>query len=153
MKMTCRTYFFIMAFIAEIISMIVCSCDGFEISDNGNLDGMWHLIEVDSLAKNVKVDYIHEGIYWSIQDHLLCTEDKLKRYETCVFHFVLNEGKLTIKDPHFDNRVEGDPQVVDLLKIAPFGVNKEVEEYKVETLNKKHLVIVNQMLKLSFKKY
>lgn len=136
-----------------VLMMAFSSCDGFEISDNGNLDGMWHLVEVDSLAKNVKVDYIHEGIYWSIQDNLLCAEDKLKRYETCIFHFVLNESTLTIKDPHFDNRVEGDPQVEDLQKIAPFGINKEKEEYKVETLTKRHLVIKNQILELSFKKY
>lgn len=153
MRMSYRTYIYIISFITGIFTTAFCSCDGFEISNNGDLDGMWHLIEVDSLNNDVKVDYIHEGIYWSIQDNLICAEDKLKRYETCIFHFVLKEGTLTIKDPHFDNRVEGDPEVEDILKIAPFGINKKIEDYRVENLNKKCLVIKNQMLRLSFKKY
>lgn len=153
MRIAYRTYICIITFMTSVLLMAFPSCDGFEISDNGDLDGMWHLIEVDSLVNDVRVDYLHEGIYWSIQDNLLCAEDKSKRYETCIFHFVHNENTLTIKDPHYDNRVECDPQVEDLQKIAPFGINKIVEEYKVETLTKKHLVIKNQTLKLSFKKY
>ena len=55
--------------------LFVCSCE-LETSNNGDLDGMWHLVRVDTLSTS-GVKYMEDDkIYWLFQFKLLQLEDK-----------------------------------------------------------------------------
>ena len=76
-----RTRILILCILSAIVAPFLTSCDGFEISKNGELDGMWHLVQVDSVKVNcLPKDYTHESIYWSVQDNLLSVEDKQDKH-------------------------------------------------------------------------
>ena len=127
---------------AALLLMLFNACDGFQVSDNGNLDGMWHLVEVDSLDNNVSADFTYSGIYWSV----------LFRYESCFIRFSCKDSRLRLFDPYLNNRDEGDIPISDVAKLSPFGINALDEAFAVETLTRKKMVLKSQSLRLTFKK-
>lgn len=137
---------------AALLLMLFNACDGFQVSDNGNLDGMWHLVEVDSLDNNVSADFTYSGIYWSVQSDLLALDDKLFRYESCLMRFSCKDSRLRLFDPYLNNRDEGDITISDVAKLSPFGINALDEAFAVETLTRKKMVLKSQSLRLTFKK-
>ena len=60
---------------ALLAAVLVCSCE-IEMSGNGRLDGMWHLVSVDTLSTSGVRDMSEERIYWSFQNRLLELDDK-----------------------------------------------------------------------------
>ena len=56
-----------------IISGIVfgmCSCE-METSDNGDLDGFWHLESVDTLSTGGSCDLSEKRVFWGVQHKLI----------------------------------------------------------------------------------
>lgn len=45
------------------IGLLLTSCD-IETSDNGDLDGYWHLVRVDTLATGVSSDLSETRVFW-----------------------------------------------------------------------------------------
>ena len=138
--------------LAALMFILFNSCDGFQVSDNGNLDGMWHLVEVDSLDNNVTADFTYCGIYWSVQSDLLALDDKLFRSESCLMRFSYKYSILRLFDPYLNNRDEGDIPISEVAKLSPFGINALDEAFAVETLTRKKMVLQSQSLRLTFKK-
>lgn len=151
--MTATNTYSLVGITAFLLLALFSSCEGFQISDNGNLDGMWHLVEVDSLATDVSVDYRYNGIYWSFQSDLMGLDDKLQRYESCLMRFELTGEQFRVFDPYVNNRNEGDIKVSEVSMIAPFGINALAEEFAVETLTKQRMILRSTSLRLRFKKY
>ena len=56
--------------ILTILSLL-CSCDKFHVSDNGELDGFWQLTSVDTLANGRSADMKEKMIFWAVQTDLL----------------------------------------------------------------------------------
>ena len=66
---------YIVIFFIGVCMLFVCSCE-LETSNNGDLDGMWHLVRVDTLSTS-GVKYMEDDkIYWLFQFKLLQLEDK-----------------------------------------------------------------------------
>lgn len=133
--------------------VLLTACDGFQVSDNDDLDGMWHLVEVDSLANQTTADFTYCGIYWSVQSDLLALDDKLERYESCLLRFIRSDGQLRVFDPYVNNRDEGDIPIADVAKLSPFGINAIEEVFEIESLSRKKMILKSQSLRLRFKKY
>lgn len=129
-----------------------CACDGLQVSDNGDLDGMWHLVKVDSLFSSTATDYTYNGIYWSFQSDLLGVDDKLRHHESCLLRFRHENSTLIVSNPYVNNREEGDIRIDDVAKVAPFGINGLEEEFAVEDLSRKKLVLRSSVLRLFFNK-
>lgn len=60
----------IMFLVAVFMSSCLMSCD-LETSDNGKLDGFWHLERIDTLATGRALDMSGEKVFWSFQVNLL----------------------------------------------------------------------------------
>ena len=56
----------IMFLVAVFMSSCLMSCD-LETSDNGKLDGFWHLEKVDTIATGGVCDMSKEFVFWSVQ--------------------------------------------------------------------------------------
>ena len=59
---------FIMLSVLSLFFLVGCE---LETTDNGDLDGYWHLEQVDTLSSQRSVDYGQARIFWSIQFKLL----------------------------------------------------------------------------------
>ena len=58
-------------FLLLIVSLpLLFSCT-LETSDNGDLDGYWHLVAVDTLTNSVTTDMSKQKLFWAFQKDLL----------------------------------------------------------------------------------
>ena len=147
------TRYCLMGFVA---ALLLCSCE-MEASHNGDLDGFWLLTQVDTLSNQHSHPCREELRFWSFQGNLMSTQQLLVVAEsTCYFYRFNHEGKrLLVTEPHEYNRMEGNLPIGDdrLSELAPFGINHSEESFAVEKLNRKHMQLTSETLRLHFEKY
>ena len=142
-----RKWFIILGFLSL---MFLYGCE-LETTDNGDLDGYWHLEQVDSLAGLRSIDYGQSNIFWSIQFELL----QLSNLEdnTIIYKLVYDNHQLTLANPCMFDRADGDTLVTNVEVLRQYGVNALQENFKVVTLESRTMVLESPVLRLHFKKY
>lgn len=142
-----RKWFIIPGFLSL---MFLYGCE-LETTDNGDLDGYWHLEQVDSLAGQRSIDYGQSNIFWSIQFELL----QLSNLEdnTIIYKLVYDNHQLTLANPCMFDRADGDTLVTNVEVLRQYGVNALQENFKVVTLESRTMVLESPVLRLHFKKY
>ena len=138
---------------ALLATAVLASCE-LETSNNGALDGMWHVMRTDTLATGGFNDLSNQRLFWSFQGKLLVLEDRDALHPSILMRFNnTTEGKLSVSDPYINDRDHGDQPLsaVDLLK--PYGINANNEEFIVETLKGGKLILKTGDLKISFVKF
>lgn len=123
-----------------------------ETSGNGDLDGFWHLVRVDTIATGGVKDLSAERIFWSIQGPLLDVRDADGRYQECISHFERQGDSLFIKDQYVYDRAEGDHLIDDVSLLAPYGINKLGEHFRILTLSGGDMMLESEMLRLRLEK-
>ena len=134
----------------SVMGIVLASCD-IETSDNGKLDGYWHLVSADTLATQGHTDLSQQRIFWAVQVNLIQlrgTEQELY----CRFSHQADE--LTINQLHLKDREKGDPEVTEEYKhfIYPYGINDYEEYFKVIQLTNEKMTLQSPTLRLDFQK-
>lgn len=135
-----------------VVLAVFCSCE-LETSGNGNLDGMWRLVSMDTLATGGSKDMDGTKLYWSFQNNLLQFDDKNMEYNSILFRFEHKDGTLRLYNPYIYDRDNGDKPVDDVGLLAPFGVNMLEENCEIELLNGSRMTLKTSVLRLCFKKF
>lgn len=135
-----------------VISVFLSSCE-LEVSENGKLDGYWHLERVDTLATGGVYDLKEERRFWSFQNRLMQLNDPSGAHRMCVMYFTHQDGMLTISEPRINDRAESDPLIEDLDILTPYGINAFDESFSVEKLTGGKMVLLSPTLRLSFSKF
>ena len=139
---------FIMLSVQSLFFLVGCT---LETTDNGDLDGYWHLEQIDSLASQRSVDYGQARIFWSIQFKLLQLSDL--ENNTIIYNLVYDNRQLTLADPCMFDRADGDTLVTDVEVLRRYGVNALQENMKVVSLQSDRMILESPVLRLHFKKY
>jgi hypothetical protein len=135
-----------------LLPLALTSCE-METSDNGKLDGFWHLERVDTLATGGTCDLSEQLLFWSVQAKLLGVSDRNYRLQSAFFRFEHANGTLRLYEPREDERMEGDPDITDTSLLAPFGINSLDETFSVERLTGSEMVLKTNALRLVFKRF
>ncbi len=132
-----------------------------ETSDNGKLDGFWHLVQVDTLATGGINDVAQEKVFWGVQFKLLYTQKA--NAGSCYFRFKHTGDSLIVSSPYWDYGHEsadstqtdpsGDVPVTDAALLAPFGINSLEEHFYVEKLTGSRMILSTNRYRLKFKKF
>lgn len=132
--------------------LLTTSCE-LETSDNGDLDGMWQMHSVDTLATGGKADTRSLGIFWAVQMRLLeMVDTKGVTYKT-FFRFEYTGDSLLLSDPYIDNRDSNDIKVTDPAILYHYGVSSLNPRLKVEHLSSDNMTLVSDRLRMYFRKY
>lgn len=138
----------------------LASCT-LESSDNGNLDGYWHLERIDTLATQGTLDLSKKKIFWGVQYKLvscryIMDDDTFSYY----FRFRQTGDSLTLYSPyedhwHQDNGDNGGDIPVYVINdlIRSFGINNLEEHFYKEKLKGDKMILTSKMLRLYFKKF
>ena len=127
---------------------LLTSCE-LETSDNGDFDGFWHLVSVDTLANAQHQDLSQKRIFWAVQLHLIQLRgadrkdeggDGREYYE----QFKLEQNQLTLFNPIVTEE--------HLDEIRPYGINALTEHFDVLLLNKDEMILKSSTLQLQFRK-
>lgn len=119
-----------------LLSIMLAGCE-FETSGNGDLDGFWQLMQLDSVATGTTRDMRKSGLCWAVQMRLLYVQDGSvpKRY----YRFTLGGGRLKLRPANLDEQGREDQTVL--------------WDYRVLQLNGSRMVLEDDTLRLTFRKY
>lgn len=129
------------------------SCE-LETSGNGDLDGFWHLVQVDTLQTGGVNDTSKELFFWSFQVNLLEFSDRSYHIPIYMARFNHENGQLKVTQPCLYNRDEGNEMVTEenVKDISPYGLNALEETFRVEELSGSKMTLSNGTLRIYFKK-
>lgn len=137
---------------------LMTACE-LESSDNGDFDGYWHLVGIDSLSNGQHKDLSQQRIFWAVQFHLIQLRGGDRKDEGGVgreFYemFKLEPTQLTLSNPHEKDREAGDPVITEenLFLLRPYGINALTERFDILRLNKDEMVLRSSVLQLRFRK-
>lgn len=139
------------------LSLLGCMCltscdwgDGIEVE----LDGYWHLYQVDTLATGGRYLMERQTVFWSIEDHIL--ETKILPYQMIFFRFENDGDNLRLYAPmgSKDPTASGmDFPITDPTRLYDYGVHSLDATFKIKKHTRKQLWIEDKMLKLYFERY
>jgi len=114
---------------------MLAGCE-FETPANGDLDGLWQLTRLDSAVSGVGRDMKASHEFWAVQMRLLQIQKPSgNRY----YRFRHAGGRLTLMPPKLDDEGRQDTTVV--------------HDYRVVTLTGGSMVLDDDTVRLSFRKY
>ena len=139
---------------AGMILMTLSSCELYS-SDNGDFDGYWHLVKVDTLSTGTSCDMSERRVFWGVQAHLIeaIDHDYDPTHYGYLFYFEKDDLFLKLFNAHRHNRSEGDILVEDATALSPLGVNSLEDRFRIISLNYREMVLEDNLLRLSFKKH
>lgn len=133
---------------------LLSSCT-IEASDNGNLDGFWHLERIDTISSGGTEQVAEKLIFWSVNHNLLRLSGGSNAY---LLRFRQTADSLVVYSPYLDGGHEdikngGDHPVTDVDVLSQYGIHKIEEHFVKEVLNGSHMVLRSAELRLYFTKF
>ena len=96
-------------------------------SEDGELDNMWYLVKVDSLANGNSVDYRSKRVFWSFQGTLMQTNcvDSMNLF--FMYRFENKGDMLIVKSPFQYDRVTDDKPITEqgLYRLRMYGIKRQ----------------------------
>lgn len=138
-------------FITIIFALIALASCTLERSDNGDLDGFWHLTSIDTLATGGYADYSEKQVFWMFQGKLYKTREYTK-YTAVVGHFQMEGDSLFVTDVFKDDRMNDDPAIENVSEIYVYGFSAINEHFKIVSLSSSNMTLQSKTLRLGFRK-
>lgn len=142
-----------------MFSMMFSSCT-LESSDNGDLDGFWHLEQIDTLATGNSADFSKKYVFWGIEHKLIAVKETDSNKDKFYLRFVQTSDSLKITQAfvnhgHQDNGDDGgDIPVTEVsADLQYFGLNALPEGFQKEALSGSKMILKSKTLRLKFKKF
>ena len=149
---TSLTRFFL---IISVISLMT-ACH-MESSENGHLDGFWHLVRVDTLSTDTlsivgTSDLSQDYFFWAFQFQLLSVRNTQKSPEEYFLRFQRQGDELVLSHP-FQYVLQGkDAPVENIDLLRPFGINDQEERFRIVHLSSRRMMLQNKFLVLTMQK-
>lgn len=134
---------------ATALCMALGGCT-FESSDNGDLDGFWHMVAVDTLATGQTCDLSEQTVFWAVQHKLLYLRDY--RHSSFITRFQQTADSLRVYDIYYYDRTQGDPPVTDQSVLAPYGLDSLDNGFAIEHLSGSNMSLRSRLYRLHFVK-
>ena len=141
--------------IISVISLMT-ACH-MESSENGHLDGFWHLVRVDTLSIDTlsivgTSDLSQDYFFWAFQFQLLSVRNTQKSPEEYFLRFQRQGDELVLSDP-FQYVLQGkDAPVENIDLLRPFGINDQEERFRIVHLSSRRMTLKNKFLVLTMQK-
>ena len=154
-------YFTILCALATLASF---SSGTIEHSENGDLDGFWHLEQVDTLATGRSLNLADQRIFWGVQHKLIScasiTTDNIYSFRGYYFRFEQTADSLILHTPYKNNWHQdqgangGDIPATEVNdSIRSYGINQLRESFFKEKLKGDKMILRSKLLRLYFKKF
>lgn len=136
------------------------SCE-LESSDNGDLDGFWHLESVDTLATNGTCDFSEQRVFWGVQHKLISiTHYELLGSRGYYARFEQTGDSLILSTFYKNNWHQdkgpngGDIPLIEMNDtLRQCGINHLGEHFHKDALSGSKMVLSNKEYRLRFTKF
>ena len=129
------------------------SCGDYDI--NGNLDGMWHLRTVETLADNSKENVKELCIYYSVEQNLISVKrlykpNSTEQYKQHIGRFIHTGDSLILHN----FRIFQEEGIVSTNEhLRPFYLEGTTSRYVVRKLDADEMILRSKQRELTFKKF
>lgn len=136
--------------------LLTLSACTIERSNNGKLDGFWHLEKVDTIETGGVRDLSNEKIFWSVQNKLLYLQGGKGSY---FLRFEQTSDSLIIHSPYTNGGHEeqygsgGDKPLTDPTNLRSYGIEDLEVHYKKESMSSSRMILRSNKVRLQFKKF
>lgn len=140
-------------FILTAICCAFISCT-IESSDGGDLDGMWRIVSIDTVATGGQHNISEENRFWSVQGKILeVSTRRTDKLEKIIFRFDHTADSLHIYDCRENDRRQSDSLMTDTTRLLPYGITHTEQTFHVDALDGKRMTLSTPELQLNFKKF
>lgn len=132
------------------------SCE-LDTSDNGDLDGNWQLLSIDTLNTGGTNNMKDKQIFYAVQFHLINIYALNIKNEYIIpksfYHFSQTRDSLILYSADITENATYAHKDSFLTGLRPLGINSLEEHFKIETLNSKNMVLKSRELRLNFRNF
>lgn len=146
---------------------LLLSCD--KLPDNGDLDGMWQLMQIEERATGQVSDWSVNQRYWSVRKELMQYSANNSITQTVLYsHFKKNDASLLLTD--FCTAAKYETETDDNKWISPDNANilnawgiypdedpdnpqKVTATFRIEHITSSSLILSTEKTRLTFRKF
>lgn len=133
---------------------ISASCT-IEKSNNGDLDGYWHLESIDTIRTGGKCDLSHQQLFWGVQHKLLLLNGGSTSF---LYRFKQTGDSLILLTPYINGGHEdveggGDTPLTDPSGLRQYGIQHLEEHFLKEKLGGSYMVLRTDSFRLNLRRF
>jgi len=123
-------------------------------NDAGKMEGMWHLVKIESITTVASEDLSEQVIFWSFQAKLLQMDDKTGMHNSYLYRFRIGDNQLTLTSPYQYDRENGDhPLTAYESTLGLYGIKSLTPVFRIEKLDRRKMILNDDSVRLYFDKF
>ena len=144
----------ILSIVLPFLALLLSSCSLETDNDADRMEGMWHLVKIESTTGVASEDLSEQVIFWSFQAKLLQMEDKTGNHNSYLYRFRIDNDQLTLTSPYQFDRENGDrPLSAYESTLALYGIKSLTPVFRIEELDRRKMVLNDGSVRLYFYKF
>lgn len=144
----------ILSIVLPLLALLLSSCSLETDNDADRMEGMWHLVKIESTTGVTSEDLSEQVIFWSFQAKLLQMEDKTGNHNSYLYRFRIDNDQLTLTSPYQFDRENGDrPLSAYESTLALYGIKSLTPVFRIEELDRRKMVLNDGSVRLYFDKF
>lgn len=144
----------ILSLILPLLALLFVSCSLETDNDAGKMEGMWHLVKIESITTVASEDLSEQVIFWSFQAKLLQMDDKTGMHNSYLYRFRIGDNQLTLTSPYQYDRENGDhPLTAYESTLGLYGIKSLTPVFRIEKLDRRKMILNDDSVRLYFDKF
>ena len=144
----------ILSLVLPLWALLFVSCSLETDNDAGKMEGMWHLVKIESITTVASEDLSEQVIFWSFQAKLLQMDDKTGMHNSYLYRFRIGDNQLTLTSPYQYDRENGDhPLTAYESTLGLYGIKSLTPVFRIEKLDRRKMILNDDSVRLYFDKF
>ena len=144
----------ILSLVLPLLALLFVSCSLETDNDAGKMEGMWHLVKIESITTVASEDLSEQVIFWSFQAKLLQMDDKTGMHNSYLYRFRIGDNQLTLISPYQYDRENGDrPLTAYESTLGLYGIKSLTPVFRIEKLDRRKMILNDDSVRLYFDKF
>ena len=144
----------ILSLVLPLLALLFASCSLETDNDAGKMEGMWHLVKIESITTVASEDLSEQVIFWSFQAKLLQMDDKTGMHNSYLYRFRIGDSQLTLTSPYQYDRENGDrPLTAYESTLGLYGIKSLTPVFRIEKLDRRKMILNDGSVRLYFDKF
>lgn len=144
----------ILSFVLPLLALLFSACTLETDNDAGRMEGMWHLVKIESMTSAANEDLSEQVIFWSFQAKLLQMEDKTGQHYSYLYRFQIDNDQLTLTSPYQFDRENGDrPLTAYEPTLGLYGIKSLTPVFRIEKIDRRKMILNDGTVRLYFDKF
>ena len=144
----------ILSLVLPLLAHLFASCSLETDNDAGKMEGMWHLVKIESITTVASEDLSEQVIFWSFQAKLLQMDDKTGMHNSYLYRFRIGDNQLTLTSPYQYDRENSDrPLTAYESTLGLYGIKSLTPVFRIEKLDRRKMILNDGSVRLYFDKF